>query len=286
MKKSLVGYAYNDPDEGYKITCLVSADQLELPFYFCTFGRSFRETNIFWQGQDKCFLVYSEKGCGRVFINGRWEEFPEGSLAYFPSKAPVQYEPISTEPWQVVFITYAGRNAESALGVNECLIKSAELTFISQLLDQLTDKHDKPDWQEFSGGVLYYLLLRLRRLAGGSAANDNKTTVSQRMKQSVKYIIEHFSDDLAVSHLAEECGISEEYYCRLFKKLTGASPVNYINSLRIAKACDLLLKLPNMKIEEIGLECGFRNITYFNKLFKRETGVSPSEFRNQNKKET
>lgn len=277
MKKSLVGYDYNIP-RGYKITCLVSADDIELPFYFCTFGRSYREKNISWEELDKCFLVYSEKGCGRAFINGRWEDFPAGSLVYFPSGHPIKYEPIDDNDWQIIFITYAGRNAESVLGVNECMIENDELTFLSSVMDELTEKHDKPDWPEFSGGTLYYLLLRLRRLTRDLSGGGDKITVSKRLHRSVKHITDHFSDDVTVSALAESCGISEEYYCRLFKKFTGVSPVNYINSLRIARACDLLQKQPGRKIEEIGLECGFRNITYFNKIFKRETGMSPSGF--------
>ncbi len=283
MQKSLVGYDYNRP-RGYKITCLVSAEDTELPFHFITFGRSYKEVNVNWPGVDKGFLIYSEKGRGKAFVNGEWKEMPEGSLAYWPNGAPVRYEPIDESSWQVSFFTFAGRNVESLLGINECFVCSEDLSFVPKLLDELTQKHDKPDWQEFSVSALCYLLMKLRASTRDIAKSGRKVTVSRQIQQSVKYVNEHATDDLSVAELAENCGISEEYYCRMFKKFTGATPTGYINSLRISKACDLLHKYPDRKIEEIGLECGFNNITYFNKIFKRETGASPSEFKANRKK--
>lgn len=282
MKKSLVGYDYKNL-MGYKITCLVSADEANLPFHFVTFGRSYREIKVNWESANKCFLIYSEKGLGRAFIKGKWVKLPPGSAAYWPSDHRVRYEPIGDEPWQLSFFTFTGRNAESTLELDECTIRSAELSFIPEFMDKLTDKHDKDDFQEFSVSGLCYLLLKLRKLTRGTSVIDKGVTVTTRIQQSVKHLNEHITETLSVASLAEECGISEEYYCKIFKQFTGATPTKYVNALRISRACDLLQKNPDCKIEEISRECGFNHITYFNKIFKREMGISPTEFKERSK---
>ena len=282
MKKSLVGYDYND-SRGYKITCLVSATDTDLPFHFITFGRSYEEVKVCWENQQKCFIIYSEKGCGRAFINHEWVDLPVGSIAYWPAEHTVKYEPVGDEPWQLSFFTFTGRSAESILGLDECMVSSEELSFIPDFTDKLTEKHDKDDFQEFSVSGLCYLLLKIRKLTRAIASDKLSATVTKRIQQSVKYVNEHYIEELSVGTLAEQCGISVEYYCRMFKSFTGSTPTGYINALRISRACDLLQKNPSCKIEEVSRECGFNHITYFNKIFKREMGISPTEFKAKNK---
>ncbi len=278
MKKRLVGYDYNGP-RGYKIIDLVAASEADLPFHFITFGRSYEEININWNGTDKCFVIYSEKGSGRAFIKGKWADMPAGSVAYWPFGHSVKYEPVGDEPWQISFFTYAGRNAESMLGTSEFALHSEELSFMPEFTDFVTEKHDKDDWRELSVSGLAYMLMKIRRAAEGFLEHDRGVAVSKKIQQSVKYINENFTEELSVATLAENCSISEEYYCRMFKKFTGTTPTGYINSLRISRACDLLHKEKPKKIEEIGFECGFNSVTYFNKIFKREMGISPTQFR-------
>ena len=134
--------------------------------------------------------------------------------------------------------------------------------------ERLAEKHDKEDFQEFSVSGLCYLLLKIRKLTRGTASDKLSTTVTKSIQTSVKYVNEHPNEDLSVAALAEKCGISVEYYCRMFKSFTGSTPTGYINALRISRACDLLQKNPDRKIEEISRECGFNYITYFNKIFK------------------
>lgn len=283
MMNGFVRYSYLT-DRGYKITCLASADDTDLPFRFVTFGRTFKERIINWNGVDKCFLIYSEKGLGRALIKDEWVDLPTGSIAYWPSKHNVRYEPVGDEPWQLSFFTFTGQNAESILGLDECTVRSEELSFLSDFLDQLTEKHDKDDFYEFSTSGLCYLLLKIRKLTRELANKEQGAAIANRIYKSIKYVNDYVTEDLSVAALADECGVCEEYYCRMFKQFTGTSPTKYINALRISRACDLLQKNPDSKIEEISRECGFNHITYFNKIFKREMGISPSEFKAKKKK--
>lgn len=281
MRLGYNSYGY-DYDYGYKINCFPSVEEIESAFYFSSFGRMYRENRIFWPDFDKCLLIYSEKGCGKAFIDGSWRDIPEGYAVYYPYNVPIKYEPIDSEPWQVAFITFAGKKVESTIGVAKtCILQNEGLSFISKLVDQLTEKHNSSDWFEFSGGALYYLLLKLHRLVNDITTNNINDIAINRIKDSVKYITMHFTDELFVSELAKECSVCESYYCKLFKRIMGATPVDYITSLRISKACDLLVQYPSEKISVIASECGFNNTTYFNKIFKQKTQLSPSEFRSK-----
>lgn len=74
--------------------------------------------------------------------------------------------------------------------------------------------------------------------------------------------------------------MSEPNFYRTFKLTFNMTPVEYIHQQRIALAARLL-KTSNRCLADISIECGFNNLTYFMKMFRRETGVSPSIYRKQ-----
>ncbi len=264
---------------GSKRTYLPSPQDLDLPFYPSTFGRTLREERISWPAHDKCFIVYSEKGVGKAFVNGRWQVIPEGAVIYFPTRTNVKYEPLGDKPWTTVYVTYVGKAAESMLGVNECVIRCSDLSFMPEIVDQMILAFDTENGFEQVNLLFYSLLLKFRSVTGKTSKKESRLPIGEQVKVSIKYISEFYCDDISLSDLATLCGISEEYYCRLFKEMTGTTPTTYINALRITRACDLLQKNPDKKIEDIAVACGFRRHSYFNKVFKENMGITPSEYR-------
>ncbi len=263
----------------FKRICLPHQKELNLPFYISTFGFTKQELKINWGKHIKSFIIYSVNGCGRAYINGSWEEMPEGSLLYIPPQSEVRYEPIDEKPWSTAWITFSGRFAESMLP-DKSFVIGGNHSYIYDAVSFLHEKYEQEDFYEHSSSKLYFILLKLRRLTN----NASKITVFKgntrgQVSKSIKHITEHFTQDIPVSFLAEKCRISEEYYCRLFKKIVGATPTSYINSLRITRACDMLKKHPDITIENVAKDCGFNNISYFNRVFKNQTGFTPSAFK-------
>lgn len=263
-----------------KISNHIGAESFELPVYISTTGRTKKEGKVDWSANEKCFIVYSEKGCGKALINNEWVLLPEGTLIYFPTKSPVIYEPVDENDWTTVYITFGGRQAESLAGDEVIVVKNDEFAFLPSAIDSFVEKYTAPDWDEYSQAVLYYLLIKFRRLSDGEIKNTQQSfTIHDKLVNSIKYINEHYSSDISLTEQAELCGITEEYYCKLFKELTGATLTAYVNSARIAHACDLLANKREMKIDEVGRLCGFTSPTYFCKVFKKEIGITPGEFR-------
>lgn len=100
------------------------------------------------------------------------------------------------------------------------------------------------------------------------------------IRPALEYIAEHFNENITVSQLAASVHLSESYFMNRFRKHVGLSAVEYISHFRIDKACKGLIGTKK-NVLEIAFECGFHNISNFNRQFRRIIGCSPTEYRNK-----
>lgn len=101
---------------------------------------------------------------------------------------------------------------------------------------------------------------------------------SKYIEQAIQYIREHYSDPgISVQTVAEHLGISEGHLSRTFKKETDYTFLSYLTHYRIHMAMELL-KDTRVKVYEVSDQVGYLDTTYFSTLFKRLTGISPSEY--------
>ncbi|MCR5268514.1 MAG: AraC family transcriptional regulator [Lachnospiraceae bacterium] len=110
--------------------------------------------------------------------------------------------------------------------------------------------------------------------------NAKKTdpTDSQRMKQMMNYIHDHFKDKIYLEEIAAAAGISPRECARCFKRQIGYTPMDYLNQYRVRMAADEL-RMSAKPISLIGEECGFASDSYFGKTFKQYMNCSPREYR-------
>lgn len=100
------------------------------------------------------------------------------------------------------------------------------------------------------------------------------------IRPALEYIAEHFSENITVAQLASSVHLSESYFMFQFRKQVGLSAVEYITHFRIDTACRALIGTKK-NVLEIAYDCGFRNISNFNRQFRKITGCSPTEYRNR-----
>lgn len=98
------------------------------------------------------------------------------------------------------------------------------------------------------------------------------------IRPALEYIKKHFSEPITIRQLAAEVHLSESYFMNQFQKHVGFSALEYLSHFRINQAC-LLLNSTSKNVMEIAMDCGFRNISNFNRQFRRITGCSPTEYR-------
>ncbi|KWX86291.1 hypothetical protein AMQ83_19745 [Paenibacillus riograndensis] len=126
-------------------------------------------------------------------------------------------------------------------------------------------------WRDWSFAVLQRLSQELTARA-----------VKERnpMAEIVKYIEQNYPSDLSLQEVAGKFYVSREYISRKFKQEYGINFSDYIGSVRIEKA-KLLLQNPNLKLSQISEMVGFHDVKYFSKVFKKQAGLSPKDYRAQ-----
>lgn len=128
-----------------------------------------------------------------------------------------------------------------------------------------------------------FLVLSVRSLPRRTQpANLNKQMT--KLKTILSYIAMNYCDDISLEACADRVGFNATYLSRYFKKYMHTTYQDYVKSLRIDKA-KWLLRTEDMTITDISGECGFHDIRTFNKLFKKETGMNPTAFRDSCKRQ-
>lgn len=100
------------------------------------------------------------------------------------------------------------------------------------------------------------------------------------IRPSLEYISEHYGEKITVLQLAQSVHMSESCFMRKFRKYVGLSAIEYISHFRIDKACHELL-YSDKNILEIAYECGFSNISIFNRQFRKNMNITPREYRSK-----
>lgn len=108
----------------------------------------------------------------------------------------------------------------------------------------------------------------------GMLAN-NKT---DRLAEVYNYVSENFNKDISLNDVAKMTSLTPPAFCRLFKKRTNRHFVSYLNDVRTSKACKQLLET-DLNISEIAFQCGYKTVSNFNKIFKKNIGTAPKAYR-------
>lgn len=119
----------------------------------------------------------------------------------------------------------------------------------------------------------------LTHLDAALARRRELSSEAQRLvRQAMAYMQAHYAEPLSREEVAAHVGLSDDYLTSCFHKELGLTPVAYLNRYRVQQA-KRLLKNTHESITEIGLAVGFSGSSYFSRIFHRETGMSPAEYR-------
>ena len=120
----------------------------------------------------------------------------------------------------------------------------------------------------------------LKPIASAGFVPNLSTDDQDRMQRITGYINTHLTEPIGRSEVAREAHLSAGAFSRFFKLRTGKSLPEYLNELRVSRACRLLAD-ERRKITDIALECGFCNLANFNRRFRSITRMAPSDYRLQ-----
>jgi AraC-like DNA-binding protein len=144
----------------------------------------------------------------------------------------------------------------------------------TQFTDDIQRYNDMGLWEKMElRGAILMLFSRFMRVA-----TPHVWTQDERMKKVLDHIHHHLDHSIDVDQLASVACISKPYLIRLFKREFGTSPVQYINKKKVEKA-QLLLFSTDKPVKEIAYVMGFSDHSYFIRLFRKLTGLTPQEYR-------
>ncbi len=131
-------------------------------------------------------------------------------------------------------------------------------------------------------GYLYVLMVNLLRYVNNLPRKGEKRLLNKGMldilKRAISYIESNYASQVTLDHLAWTLGVSPFYLSRLLRQTTGKSFKAYLNYVRVTQA-KILMCNTNNTVLEVAMTTGFNNVRTFNRVFKENTGMTPSEFR-------
>lgn len=226
---------------------------------------------------------YCVKGQGEFIVNGQRSVISRGQgLLIYPQIAHV-YQALTSD-WTVHFFGFSGsscREILNALQMEETGVYhfSHPEIFLEHMqnLVHLHQRNFSGKTEEYSKECYSFLLdlsSSITRINPSSYVDADDL-----ITELILYMEQNYHRDLSLDELSNLVGLSKEYMCTVFKKAMKQTIMQYLLMIRISHARTFLIRFPEKKVLEISHMCGFESPSYFGKIFKRETGLSPEMYR-------
>lgn len=148
--------------------------------------------------------------------------------------------------------------------------------YIKQLDDCCSEQYY--GYQMSVKGILFQLLFFLINRHPRRKAGTKRTYALEKLKLILSYIETHYMEHITISEIAGICHYSDSHFMKFFKDCMGISFCQYVNEYRLQIAAQLL-KESDETILSVSSSCGFDSLSYFNRIFKKQYGISPGKYR-------
>lgn len=163
-------------------------------------------------------------------------------------------------------------------------LHSAHREYVERILNNIRSEYENPDEfsEENARALIHQLVICLIRLKKMQDTNVESDLTDSLMQEAARYIRSNFSSPLTLEAVAGHINISPTYFSKKFKAATGFGYREYLVNVRLQEAARLLLET-GLSITEIALKCGFNDSNYFGDVFRKAKGISPMNYRKNNK---
>jgi AraC-like DNA-binding protein len=221
-------------------------------------------------------LTYITGGQAVYTINRQKIFAEEGDLLCIPKgseRAAMSGDPTKFECYATNFNLFSpsGEEIEIPLPVLSHVGKQNDLISMYHRLNE--DFVSRTEGFEMRARARFMLILQ--RFMEVLVYDADTFLFDPRVKQAIRYISENYADHLTISTVAAEVSLNPVYFGTLFKRETGVTFRDYLNTVRINQAEDML-RAGKWNVTEVAGFCGFTDVFYFSRLFKKHKGIPPS----------
>lgn len=229
-------------------------------------------------------LLYVSSGKAHFVLNGKDREVSAGHMVLYLPRQKQDYVYYGKDKPEVYWIHFTGSDVKNILRhyeipLDEPLFYCGVVSTYSYLFKEIINELQtcRVGYQELLTMYLrqIFLLIQRSRMEQKPAVS---TYIQEEVENARRYFNEHYNEAINIEEFAQSRSMSVSWFLRNFKQATGMSPMHYILINRINNAVSLL-ETTDYNINEISTIVGYDNPMYFSRLFKKQKGVSPTEYR-------
>lgn len=231
-------------------------------------------------------LLYVAAGKAHFFFHGEEKIVPAGHMVVYRPKEMQKYIYYGVDQTEVYWVHFTGNNVKNILrgyGISDYtdVIYSGTSLEYTRIFKQMIYELQQcqPDYEELLSMLLHEIFISLHRQISKKLTIKNEY-LEKEMALAMKYFNDNYNTDISIEDYAAARGMSISWFIRSFKQYANVTPMQYIVSLRMTNA-QMLLETTNYNIKEISYIIGYENPLYFSRIFSKQKGMSPSEYRKQ-----
>lgn len=236
-----------------------------------------------------CGFVFPISGKAKFTVRGAEYILEKGTVLHAGPKMELNKEVLGSENWECILMHYkvlseVNQKESSCLNMHYiCKIFSDRNREVMQLLMELTalEKEAGNISVLRSKAVLYELISKIFDFSRERSDYQKKDP----MEEVLNYIHGNLDKNIMITEFAEKFGMDGKQFHYFFQKKIGISPKRYIVETRMKRAKELLLS-DDVSITDISCMVGYEDALHFSRIFKKNIGISPSQFRNQFRKKS
>lgn len=229
-------------------------------------------------------LLYIASGKAHFFIDGKERIVTAGHMVLYRPREMQKYIYYGPDQTEVYWVHFTGGNVRNILrqyGMRDDLkvFYSGALLEYQHIYRKMIQELQmcRENYQEMLTILLRQLFILIHRQLN-TCIKIKDGFLTEEIDLASMYFNEHYNEEISVEEYAASRHMSVSWFIRVFKQYTGTTPMQYVLSIRIANAQNLL-EATDYNIAEISSMVGYDNPLYFSRIFKKQRGLSPSEYR-------
>ena len=231
-------------------------------------------------------LLYVASGKAHFYFDKSEEDtvVTAGHMVLYRPKEPQRYIYYGEEQTEVYWVHFTGNNVTNILrhygiGSGMRVIETGTSLEYPRIFKQMIQELQRcqAHYPDLLTLLLLELLIRIERQIGREH-RPKDAYLNAEMELAIQHFSDHYSDEINIEEYALSRGMSVSWFIRNFKQYAGTTPMQYLVERRMANA-QVLLETTSYNISEIAALVGYDNPLYFSRIFRKQKGMSPSEYR-------